>query len=64
MTEKMLNDLVDNVIHALAEKNIFLDKKELFQLMYKEESIYQIVLSDLPSEKKASLIFIELFDYP
>ena len=51
MTEKWLNKKVSETVEAL--KGTELTEEELFKLMYENEKIYQIVLSDLSKEEKA-----------
>ena len=58
MTEKWLSKKVSETVEAL--KGTELTEEELFKLMYENEKIYQIVLSDLSKEEKAKLINSEL----
>ena len=51
MTEEILNKKVSETVEAL--KGTELTEEELFKLMYENEKIYQIVLSDLSKEEKA-----------
>ena len=51
MTEEMLNKNVSEIVEVL--KGTELTEEELFKLMYENENIYQIVLSDASKEEKA-----------
>ena len=51
MTEEMLNKNVSEIVEVL--KGTELAEEELFKLMYENENIYQIVLSDASKEEKA-----------
>ena len=60
MTEKMLNEIVESVVNALKIRRMIINEEELFDLMYRNENIYQLVLGKFCSEKKARLIIKEL----
>ena len=60
MTEKMLNETVESVVNALKLRRLDLTEEELFYLMYRNENIYQTVLSKFCNEKKARLIIREI----
>ena len=44
MTEKWLNETVESVVNALKIKRMIIDEEELFNLMYENEDIYQLVV--------------------
>ena len=56
MTEQMLNEIVESVVNALKVRRMIINEKEVFDLMYRHENIYQIVMSKFCSEKKARFI--------
>ena len=60
MTEKWLNETVESVVNALKLRRWDLTEEELFYLMYRNENIYQTVLSKFCNEKKARLIIREI----
>ena len=60
MTEKWLNETVQSVVNAMKIRRMKINDEELFHLMYQHENIYQLVLSEFCSEKKARLIIREL----
>ena len=60
MTEQMSNEIVESVVNALKVRRMIINEKEVFDLMYRHENIYQIVMSKFCSEKKARFIIREL----
>ena len=55
MTEQMLNEIVESVVNALKVRRMIINEKEVFDLMYRHENIYQIVMSKFCSEKKSKI---------
>ena len=63
MTEQMLNEIVSSVVYALKmEGSKEITEGSLFDLMYRHENIYQIVLSKRSSKRKAKLIKKEMME--
>ena len=63
MTEQMLNEIVSSVVNALKmEGSKEITDGSLFDLMYRHENIYQIVLSKRSSKRKAKLIKKEIME--
>ena len=60
MTEKWLNETVESVVNAMKLRRMKFNKEKLFNFMYENENIYQIVLNNFCSEKKARLIIREI----
>ena len=60
MTEKWLNKKVSETVEAL--KGTELTEEELFKLMYENEKIYQIVLSDKLSNDEKALSIINVIE--
>ena len=55
MTEQMLNEIVSSVVYALKmEGSKGITEGSLFDLMYRHENIYQIVMSKRSSKRKAT----------
>ena len=63
MTEQMLNETVSSVVYTLKmEGSKGITEGSLFDLMYRHENIYQIVLSKRSSKRKAKLIKKEMME--
>ena len=63
MTEQMLNEIASSVVNALKmEGSKEITEVSLFDLMYRHENIYQIVLSKRSSKRKAKLIKKEMVE--
>ena len=63
MTEQMLNETVSSVVYALKmEGSKGITEGSLFDLMYRHENIYQILMSKRSSKRKAKLIKKEMME--
>ena len=60
MAEQMLNKLVNEILCALELKGIVIPKEKFYDLMYRNENIYQTVFRKCSNERKATLIWREM----